>query len=74
MSTTAILPQDGVEAFITRETEMLATALFCETYGLDRDGAWRMAIELLPELLTYASDWDASAAPPVVFALEAHHA
>jgi hypothetical protein len=58
MSTTAILPQDGVEAFITRETEALAAHLFATTYGADWRAAWRQAIELLPELLAYAATYD----------------
>jgi hypothetical protein len=81
MSTTLILAQDcivrdaaSVERWITAETNALASELFCTTFGLDRDGAWDRAIELLPDLLAYAAAWDADAAPPVVFALEAAHA
>ena len=79
MATTASLPQDGVEAssverWITTETLALASELFCSTYGLDRDGAWNQAIELLPELLTWAAEWDRDAASLVVFALETDHA
>ncbi len=83
MSTTLILPQDApacaddaasVKAFIVRETEQLAAHLFATTYKMDWRAAWNQAIELLPDLLSWAAAWDASAAPPIVFALEAAHA
>jgi len=74
---TTIVPQEciaddarAVERWISDETESLAGEIFATTYGLDWAGAWRQAIELLPDLLIYANLWDASAAPLVVFALE----
>ncbi len=76
MATTAILPQDciaddarAVERWITVETAALAVELFCSTYGMDWDAAWNQAAAQLPDLLIYANLWDASAAPPIVFAL-----
>jgi len=69
MATTDILPQECVEAFITRETEQLAAHLFATTFGLDWTGAWNRAIAELPDFLS-----NASAPPPIMQTLETDHA
>ncbi len=78
MATTVLIlpPSDAcsasdIERWISAETEELAIEIFATCYGCTMPQAWNRAIAELPDLLSFAAQWDADAAPPVVLALEA---